>query len=270
MNRLSTILFVFLLFTAWVKVADAEVMSPEWCEEQWRTESSHFYLEEIQFSNILEKWKTYQEKCKGTVVFESRLAIAYAMLGEFDKAREMLRPLRNLNSQYQYLVNFAAVSVEYLETFAKKNISEDDVRTVEKRLKVYVSAHPSFPDAWGMLGGMQSLLGDHQAAIVSLGKAKNSSMDTSGVYRNLTISLTELGRYKEAIEAADIAYSMKKSLTSDQYFAYALAKANAGTGNFKSAGTILRVIAAKKPEVRSEPEFKAAVDFVVAKSNAGQ
>jgi hypothetical protein len=52
-------------------------------------------------------------------------------------------------------------------------------------------------------------------------------------------------------------------MTSDPVFMYAEARMRAGLGMLKEAQTTLRVIAAKKPEVRSTPAFHRAVDFVV-------
>ena len=95
-------------------------------------------------------------------------------------------------------------------------------------------------------------------------------MNASGVYVNLTISYSALGRYPEAMQAADAAYRHDKSVTGHPYFAYALARAQAATGKLQQAETVLRVIAAKKPEVRRDPEFKKVIEFVAAAIEASK
>ena len=267
--KLPTIFTVLFSFSFYVNAAPKS-NSPEWCEVQWRAESSSLDIDSAQSSNIVERWEMHRKNCESTTVFESRLAMAYALSGQFEKARKVVQSIDAHQTKYQYLAAFSGVVVDYLSTYSQKTIHEADVLKIKEKLLAYVSKYPDFPDAQGLLGGIQSFLGDHKAAIGSLERAKNTTMDASGVYRNLAISYAEVGRYQEAIGAADTAYGMKKTLTSDQYFMYALAKANAGEGDFKAAENALRVIAAKKPEVRRDPNFKEAVDFVIAKSNASQ
>src|SRR5207244_1949309 len=150
--------------------------------------------------------------------------------GQFEKARKIAQSIDAKQTKYQYLAAFSDVVIDYLSTYSSERIAEADIRKLKEKLLAYVSKYPDFPDAQGLLGGMQSILGEHKTAIASLERAKSTTMDASGVYRNLAISYVEVGRYRDAIGAADTAYGMKKALTSDQYFIYALAKANAGVG----------------------------------------
>lgn len=181
-----------------------------------------------------------------------------------DKAREVLKPLARTPSDYSYLVDFSLLHADMAEVM-NRTIKMEDVRRLEEKYLAFVKRYPEFPDGHGMLGGIQTILEKHDDAIKSLEVGLRSAMDVSGVYRNLTISYTAVGRYEEAIRVADKAFQLNRRLTSDPDFAFALAKADAGIGNFHAAETVLRVIAAKVPEVRSDPDFKEAVDFVTAK-----
>ncbi len=270
MKKTLLTLLALLPLTFVAKEATSGTMPPEWCEEKWQAETSALYPETGQSVNVAETWLKYKDQCEGTVTFESRLAIAYAMNGQFDNARNVSQSITAKDSKYEYLATFSGIAIDYFGIMHKDRISEFDVRTIKDKLVAYVGKYPDFPDANGLLGGLYSMLGEHQAAIASLERAKDTKMDASGVYRNLTISLTEVGRYQEAINAGNTAYRLKKAVTSDQYFAYAIAKADAGIGDFKSAITALQVIAHKKPEVRSDPEFKATVDFVKNKHNTAK
>jgi hypothetical protein len=78
----------------------------------------------------------------------------------------------------------------------------------------------------------------------------------------------EVGRYQDAYDSAGSAISLRKGNMDDPYFMCALAKADAGLGRFQDAQTALRLIAAKKPEVKQSPEFLSAVSFVIGKIRA--
>lgn len=260
-----------LLFTPALSTAaeSPQKAKAEWCEQQWRTESAKVAdPTPAEYTELLKRWQQYGPKCSGTVVFEARSSIIYSLLEETDKAREVLKGVAGTPSDYRHLADLSSLQADTADVM-KGSLTLEDVRGLEEKYIVFVKRYPDFPDGYGILGGFQSLLDKHVEAIKSLEIGLRSSMDVWGVYRNLTISYTALGRYKEAIHAADEAFERNRHLTSDPYFAYALAKADAGVGNFKAADTVLRVIAVKVPGVRRDPEFKEAVDFVMAKMKHG-
>jgi TPR repeat protein len=268
--------FATFLLTVLVSIpVHAVGATPEWCEAQWRTESVSIDRVDTddqgarKFSDLLERWKSYEKDCSGTIVFECRLASAYILANQYDKARQLLKSVEQKRSKYHYLVEFILLQIDYFSVYREINVSKDYVISVKEKFLDFVRKYPNFPDAYGQLGGLQSLLNEHEAAIKSLEFARNSSMSLLGVYRNLAISYEAVGRHEDAHQAADKAYQLNKSVTSDQYFVYAVAKADAGLGDFESAELVLRVIAAKKPEVRRNPDFKDTVDFVLARKNAG-
>ena len=96
-------------------------------------------------------------------------------------------------------------------------------------------------------------------------KDKRRSPNLWSMYRNLTISFAETGDYRKALGAADVAYELKKGISSDRYFMYALAKADAATGNFKGAQDALNVVAARVPEVKNDPKFQSTIRFLADK-----
>jgi tetratricopeptide (TPR) repeat protein len=139
------------------------------------------------------------------------------------------------------------------------------MRRLERGFQRLIEKFPDFADAHGMLGGIQSMLGKHAEAIPSLERGLRSSMNTAGVYRHLTVSLAALGRYEDALRAADEGVNRNRALTSDPYFMIALATADTGLGKLEESEMALKVILAKKPDVRGDPEFKKAVAFLMAK-----
>lgn len=88
-------------------------------------------------------------------------------------------------------------------------------------------------------------------------------MSKAGIYRNLTISYATVGKYDDALKAADSASEMNKESSSDPDFMYAVVKTDAALGDFVAAQTALKVLAANVPEVRNTPEFADAANFLI-------
>lgn len=245
--------------------AEAKNSTAEWCEKQWAIESGKTAADGPRdYGRLLRRWQEHGPKCVGTVVYEARLATAYLFHGQADKAKEVLSSLGGRRSEYDYLVAFAGLQVSYFAAW-NGDTANADVPDLEKRFLDFVRKYPQVPDGHAMLGGIQTVLGKCSDAIKSLELGMKSQMDVSGVLRNLTICYVAKERYSDAMRAADEAYRLNKEVTSDQYFIYAIAKADAALGDLKAAETALRLIAAKKPEVRRDPEFKLAVDFVTSR-----
>jgi tetratricopeptide (TPR) repeat protein len=242
--------------------------TPEWCEQQWRSDSSDFDIKSKNLSELIARYQKHEPECKGTVAYEARLAVAYAITHQFDRAREVLIPVDRPGGPWRHLVDFAKLQIDFFSVVDADSVTRDQVIALRSKFEMFVQKNPDFADAYSQLGALQAALGDHMAAIGSLGLATRSPMNMSGAFNLLTISYVAVGRYEDALGAADRAFDMDRAVTSDPRFMYALAKANAATGNLEAASKTLHVIAAKRPEVRTDPEFKEAVMFVAARSRA--
>lgn len=241
------------------------------CEQLWKEESARAYHARPRpdYGQLLARWLSHREQCAGTVAYEARLAIAYVAAGKPGEARRVLASLRGARSEYAYLVDLASLQMDYLG-LAEGPVSRGRLEAVEKQFREYVRAHPSVPEGYAQLGSLQTMLGKHAEAIASLSAALKSSMDLSGAYRNLTISYSALGRYEEAMRAADEAVDLGPDMFVDSEFIYAAARANASVGKIDAAVTALNVLATKRPELQKAPEFWDAVNFVKAKRAAAK
>lgn len=245
-------------------------INAEDCEKKWETESSDVSITQIpDLEGLLARWQQSEKQCSGSVVYEARLAMLYALLNRQEKARQALKPYLKEKSKYSYLVELALLQIDEAG-LRSKTITESDMEQLEQKYLNFVKKFPEEPAGYAFLGGIQSGLEKHSLAIISLEKALKSTMNLVGVYRHLTISYTSVGRYNDAIKAADEAIKLNRFLTSDQYFVYSLAKSYAATSDFYHAETALRVISAKKPEVRRDLGFKDAVDFVTEKMKSAK
>lgn len=252
-----------------MSVADASENVSSWCEQQWLTQSAEYADRDApDYGGLLEHWRQYAARCSGTVAYEARLAFIYFYLDQPEKAKEALKPIVNKKSEYGHLVQLAQLLIEANELMIDQKPDTARLDELEIKLLKFVRQYPQQLEGYGLLGGVETLLGHHDAAIKTLEKAAlmTKSMNSkAGIYRNLTISYAQAGRYQDAYDAAGTAISLRKSVMSDQYFVYAVAKADAGLEKFSDAQTALRVLAAKKPEVKKDPDFLATVDFVFEK-----
>lgn len=239
--------------------------SAEWCERQWKAASANaaFAAPEAKAA-LLARWEGYRAKCAGTGVFEARLAGAHALVGQYDEARKVLKPLLGASRAHRELVELTALSVDYLELGAHEaTTTVEDVRRLEGKLRALTAKYPAFPEGSALLGSVQTFLGNHADAVTSLEAAlRSADMDRSGVYRNLTLSYVGVGRYADARRSADEALRRHPGFADDRWFVFAMARADGALGNFKAALDELNAISGKGDEVVRDPEFKETVDFV--------
>lgn len=241
--------------------------SPEWCERQWRTVSAGTALADPSArAALLSKWEGYRGRCAGTGVYEARLAMVLAMNGQFDRAQSVLPPSGAEKGQ-RTLVDFARLQIDYFRLFSPGQATPDGVRGLAAKFQKFLAQHPEHAEASLMLGGMQTLMGNHAEAVVSLSRGLRTEMDVSGGLRNLTISLAGLGKWAEARQAADKALKANPGFADDPWFVYAWAKALSAVGEVKAAQMELLRIGKKGDEVMKDPEFREAVNFVMARLN---
>jgi len=253
---------------------DASESVAGWCEQEWLAQSALFVGKDMpDYNGLLDRWMQYRGKCQGTVSYEARLAFIYYFLNQNDKAKDSLRSVEHKASPYSYMVDLAKIWIEASELSVSKSSDMRRLREIESQLQKIVIQHPEHVESYGLLGGLESSLGHHEQAITTLEKGlalAKPAHSKAGIYQNLTISYAEVGRYQDAYDAAGNAINLRKAASDNQFFMYALAKANAGLGKFSDAQMDLKLIAAKKPEVKQDPEFLAAVDFVIKKIKQAQ
>lgn len=246
--------------------AHASEKDAGWCEQEWLTQSALYVDQEVpDYRGLLTSWQQYAKPCGGTVAYEARLAIIYFYLNEPAQAEEELRGVASAKSEYRYLVEIAQALTAGKKLALANDVAERDLQELDRRFLNIVQKYPRHPETFGLLGAVESELGRHDVAIklyeAALGGSRGMSQEW-GVYRNLTISYADLGRYQEAYDAAGATISRRKTVMADRYFVYAVARAEAGLGKFADAQTALRVIAAKDPSVKQDPDFRKTVDFV--------
>jgi tetratricopeptide (TPR) repeat protein len=240
------------------------VQSEEWCEKQWVSASAMLLSgTNPNGAAMLKQWHSYEAQCGLTFTYVGRLALIQIFMKDFTAAKATLAKASKASSPFAYSLDAAKIQLEIQERISQpKPITKQELIQFEASYVTLVKKYPNWPTGFALLGGMQTLLGKHIDAIRNLEVAKSSdTYELSGVYRNLTISRAATGEFQLALESADKAFALNTALTSDSAFAYALANADSALGHLDDAETILKVILAKHPEVRSDPEFIHAVEF---------
>jgi lipopolysaccharide biosynthesis regulator YciM len=205
---------------------------------------------------LLATWKGYESRCKGTGVYEVRLASILADRDEFDLARKVLQS-STIPDNYRKQSETAEITVDYLQAVATGDRGRLD--RVEGRAATFGKAHPEVIPVLAMLGHTRVLLGKYEAAIAPLEAVIQSSHALLGDYRNLTVAYANSGHYQAALEYLDQTYAMSKEITSDEEFMYAATLAYAANGKVDAAKTALTLIVNKKPELIGDPRFEQTV-----------
>lgn len=235
-----------------------------WCEQQWIQDSGAL----LGGSNdgrlaLLKQWRSHESRCGSTAIYQGRLALIQILLQDFSGAQATLNKPLTGDPAHAYAVEAARIQLQVAQRTAEpKPITKPELQQFEAAYQGLVAKYPKWPTGYALLGGVQSLLGKHSEAVRNLDVAKQGDVyQLGGVYRNLTVSLAAMREWEQALKAADRAFELNKTLTSDAQFAYALANADSALGQLEDAKTVLEVILAKKPEVRNDPEFLEAVNF---------
>lgn len=234
------------------------------CERHWMRDSGT-YLSGPAASNeaMLKQWRSHQAQCGSTYTYAGRLALIQVLANDIPGAKATLANAPKGKSPFAYSLDAARIQLAVAERLSQPGpLTARDMREFEASYAALIDTYPNWPTGFALLGGVQTYLGKHKEAIRNLEvAAKGDAYDLSSVYRNLTISLTGVAEYARALEAAEKAFSLNQNLTSDAAFAYAAATADSALGHLDDAETVLKVILAKRPEVRTDPEFLRAVDF---------
>ncbi|MDF2446009.1 MAG: Tetratricopeptide repeat [Moraxellaceae bacterium] len=269
MIRPLTALLTLCLLVPAVLAAPAAKRPASWCEEQWRAQAPD-YLQRNDFNGLLARWQQLAPECRGTVAWESRLALVHSSLGDFAKARATLEGIDGLNSEYAWLAELMYLLNDSREHVATGRFDTDYAARLAGSWEEYIKAHPGRPEGYRELGSLHMLQGRYAEAVANLEKATAADSQVWLVFRDLTIGYTELGRYQEALLAAAEATAKRSDLTQDAEFILALGRANAGLGRFELAYKALELIAKLRPEVKGDPQYAATEQFIRAQEKGGK
>jgi tetratricopeptide (TPR) repeat protein len=240
------------------------------CEQHWIKDSSGSAIDsEEQRSRLLERWSQRRAECGSTASYWGRKATIETQQGATLAARESIRQGQRVGPAGNQVVELAEIMINVQERLLSSTpVTDVDLERFEAAYRRLVAKYPRWPAAHAMLGGVQTLRSRYQDAVDSLNEAANGTdFQLWGVYRNLTVSLSALGRHSEAATAAGKAFGENKAVLNDSEFACALAISLTEIGKVADAESVLQLLVMRQPAVQSEPEFLRAKSIVEAEAS---
>jgi tetratricopeptide (TPR) repeat protein len=237
--------------------ADQNVRTTE-CEQKW-VELSRERRSDTKPSVLLAAWKTHERQCKGTGVYEIRLASIFTEMEQFDSARTTLAQV-SVPEKYKAQAEVLEINIDYLAALSSDDVDRAALQNLELRATTFLKAKPNANAVIGILGHVRIILGKYREAIEPLEKLVTgpSGGDLTD-NRNLTIAYANSERYTDALEMLDRTYALSKEVTSDEEFMYAAILAYAAVGKVDAAKTMLTLILNKKPHLKSDVRFAEIV-----------
>lgn len=235
---------------------EGELCDQKWWEITGRQDSGR----SRDFSLLLKEWNRLEKQCRGTGIYEIRLASILLMLDRYHDATEFLDNA-DIPHKYQAQAEAVKLNARLYRALSKDKPDLTEFLQVRNQSLISVDKYPNETALYSLLGHVQVLLGEYAAAIGPLEKAIDSKneADLSGPYRNLVIAYSRSNHYQSAIGVIDEAYRLDRSVTSDKEFMFAAANAYAATGKPDTAKKFLTLILNKYPELKDDPVFAQAV-----------
>jgi tetratricopeptide (TPR) repeat protein len=148
--------------------------SAEWCDQQWgRLSAGQGGGSGQDYNKLLAEWQKLEAKCKGTGLYEARLATVHVLLGQYAKARDVLDPiLRNdkLPGNYRAMAEMVRLNADSREAHARTEPDRKQLVAIEKRVVKLIEQHPHYSPFYLFLGNLRLELGDYRGAIGPLEK----------------------------------------------------------------------------------------------------
>jgi tetratricopeptide (TPR) repeat protein len=236
-----------------------------WCEEQWEPIAQAFdHGEKNNYDDLLKTWQRYEDKCKGTGVYEARLGQTYILLNRTDEARKVLSSAKGLHSDYDNLVEHFLLNIDFRD-LVKRRAGRGEFNKLISDYRALIAKYPDWYVGYEQLGNIMMFLRQKEDAIKLSGEAVRLSPKSWMSYRNLAVAYSWSGRYRESVSAANEVWELRKSVTSDPEFMLAMAVSFSEVGEFDNAQSCLAVISGLRPEIRTDPEFRKVVSHVKKK-----
>jgi tetratricopeptide (TPR) repeat protein len=163
-----------------------------WCEQQWIVQSAEFTdRDNPDYNGLLQRWMQNEGKCKGTVLYEARLALIYSQLDQPAKSKEVLLPIEKQNSKFTYLVRLVDILADTKTLMLTHKMDSTHLEQTDQRFRDYVNRYPDKPEGYAYLAAVEMQLRRYDAAVKLLENVVAKSgrtAQTRGLYRNLTIS----------------------------------------------------------------------------------
>jgi tetratricopeptide (TPR) repeat protein len=240
------------------------------CEESWNQTSAAFQQQQEGYAKaLLEKWLALESQCRGTGVYEFRLAALYLKVDQPQLALDVLNRAKSFPPPYAALVPMAKVRAQIAVLVDTTPIPWDKVRALKPKVLAAVQTAPDDYVGYEEVANYMAMIDDAESAINYGEKAVALREDQWETHRTLTMAYFKKGDYHKSLINAGRAQQLRNSLIDDPPFMYVVAKAYAGIGNMTAAKNVMGLLLNEKPSERGTPEYRDAVNFIAAEIKKG-
>ena len=241
------------------------------CEGNWTqayaasaaTGGAHDYVA------LLKSWQALESQCKGSGVYEFRLAMLYVANNQPKLALELLNSAQGWPPNYARLAPLIRLKTQLAVYAAEKPVSLEKIRSMKPQYMAIVAQEPNSAAVNEQVANYLLIVGDDREAIAYAGKSLKLQNEQWEPNRTLTIANYRIGEYAFAVMAGRRAQELRNSLVKDPEFMYAVAKSFAGVGNITVAKKTLAILNDQVPAEHGSPDWQDAISFIRAQIDAG-
>lgn len=244
------------------------------CEAQWEKLSKEIGIGRGKTEVLLTKWMSLKSKCRGTGVYEYRLAGIYQLLGHRKEARVTVADALASPGMEAYWPHLRSSQLFY-EFEDMLYLGEKDKTKYRKLITQLLEIgkqYPAFIPAFEHASNIQLFIGDRDDAINNAKKVLLRDGSSWSSFRVIVIGFTEKEMFKEAAAIIPLAVKANEDLLADTEFMYASAWTYTALGQYKTAESVLNKLLELDSSVRSDPKFQKVHLFLqreYAKSQSG-
>jgi tetratricopeptide (TPR) repeat protein len=218
---------------------------------------------------LLKSWQSHEATCKGTGVYEYRLALLQSALGNSKAAIELLDRAGAWPPVYAKLAPLMKLQMQLREYGAETPLPMNKIRALKPQFLAAAANISDSPSANQQVANYLVLIGDYAEAIKYAEQSLKLQADQWEPNRSLTIAYSHTGNYAGAVFAGRRAQSLRNSLIKDSEFMYAVSRGYAGVGNIKVAEQTLAILNQEVPSEHGSRDWRDAIAFIRAQIDAG-
>jgi hypothetical protein len=220
-------------------------------------------------ADLLKRWQAFEGECKGTGVYEVRLAALYSAMHQTRLAITVLDGIKNLPPQYEGMVKLLHLRVKVTVLTDERPYPRDKILALRPQFEKFAANYPDWYLAAEQASNYMSIIDDKSAAITYALRSLELRQDQWEPNRTLALAYMELGDYDKAIRAARRAQELHNAVISDPPFMYAVSKSYAAIGNITVAKMTLAMLQHERPMESGTPDWNDAIGFIVKQIKAG-
>jgi tetratricopeptide (TPR) repeat protein len=241
------------------------------CEERWQR---IYTMNDSGGGNhdvaaLLKDWLAMEPLCKGSGIYEFRLATLYLALEQPQAALRTIEKFPALPEQYAKSVPFMRLRVQLTLLKDQRPIPRDKILALKPEYVAALEKDQDSPTAYEEASNYMLMIGDDRSAVSYAERSLQLDANQWDPNRTLAIAFMHLGEYAKSVFAGRRAQEIRNVLIADPEFMYAVAKSYAGVGNITVAEKTLQILVNAKPDEHNTEAWRETINFLAEQVRAG-